>query len=89
LLSDLVGGIASRDGVGVSGVRGPPVDPSESPGLGGGTVTDVWTVSGYCGLRKGLSKGCGGCAVTGDLTAGLFFPTRSGTGGLTISSVAG
>jgi hypothetical protein len=44
-------------------------------------------VFGYCGLRKGLCNDCGGSAVTGDLILGLFFPTFSGAGGLTTSSV--
>jgi hypothetical protein len=87
LLSDVGGGRAGCDGVGVSGVRGPLADPMESPEFDVATVTDVWTVSGYCGLRKGLSNVCGGSTVRGDLTPGLFFPNFNGAGGLTMSSV--
>lgn len=87
LLSDLGGGMTERGGVGVSGVRGPLLGPAESPEFDIGKVADAGTVSGYPGLRKGLCSDCGGSAVMGDLTPGLFFPTLSGAGGWTISSV--
>jgi hypothetical protein len=41
LLSNLGGGRTGRDGVGVSGVRGPLLGPAESPEFGVGKATGV------------------------------------------------